>query len=204
MSINMSLKRRSATQRKRNGQGLLEFALVLPILLMLIFGIIDLGWMAFNFSQLYNGTREGARFGSVPGFNLTPQYVDCAGIKNTIIRLAGFSGIKAGDIRVYYDDGRPISTDTLPASGPYPAVVVGTCDSAFAYNTAYTEEGSGTPRNRGAHPLTGQKVYNGDRVVIEVNVNVQFLTPFFKSMVPSGLNMKFRTARSVFPGGLAA
>lgn len=45
-----------------SGQDIVEFALVLPILAMLLFGIIDYGWIFFNEARVGNAAREGARF----------------------------------------------------------------------------------------------------------------------------------------------
>ena len=47
------------------GQSLVEFALVLPLLLVLTFGIIEFGIMLFNQQILTNASREGARAGIV-------------------------------------------------------------------------------------------------------------------------------------------
>ncbi|WP_296710270.1 TadE family protein [Eubacterium sp.] len=44
------------------GQDIVEFALVLPILALLLFGIIDYGWIFFNEARIGNAAREGARF----------------------------------------------------------------------------------------------------------------------------------------------
>ena len=53
--------RRGIRDRRDRGAALVEFAFVLPILLLLIFGIIDLS-RAFNAKQeLTHATREGAR-----------------------------------------------------------------------------------------------------------------------------------------------
>jgi Flp pilus assembly protein TadG len=49
----------------RRGQSLVEFALVLPIFLLLIMGVIDVGRYAYMSSTLSNAAREGARTGSV-------------------------------------------------------------------------------------------------------------------------------------------
>src|SRR5579871_5628665 len=117
---------RSRATRKANAQGMVEFALMLPILLLVLFGIIDMGWIAFNFSQLYNGVREGVRYGSVYGFPSSgqqPQYLQCDTIRSNLMAQAGFSGITASNITVEYDDGRSIdSTNSLKSR-------VGTCAS---------------------------------------------------------------------------
>lgn len=49
----------------RRGQTLVEFALVLPIFLLLLFAVIDGGRFVFVSSAVSNAAREGARLGSV-------------------------------------------------------------------------------------------------------------------------------------------
>ena len=44
---------------------MVEFALVLPILLMLLFGIIDFGLYFYNDLQLTHAARDAARYASV-------------------------------------------------------------------------------------------------------------------------------------------
>ena len=48
-------------REKEKGQALVEFALVLPILLIVVCGIIDYGWYFYNLLSLQNACREGAR-----------------------------------------------------------------------------------------------------------------------------------------------
>jgi hypothetical protein len=59
----IGLLRRRA--RRSRGQALAEFALVLPIFLLVLFGIIDGGRMIFVNNQLSEAARDGARWGSV-------------------------------------------------------------------------------------------------------------------------------------------
>jgi Flp pilus assembly protein TadG len=47
----------------QNGAAMVEFAIVLPLLLMLIFGMIEFSVMLYDKAMLTNATREGARFG---------------------------------------------------------------------------------------------------------------------------------------------
>lgn len=51
--------------RPRRGQALAEFALVLPILLLLILGVFDFGRAIFLHTSMTNGAREGARLATV-------------------------------------------------------------------------------------------------------------------------------------------
>ena len=46
----------------KRGQGLVEFALILPILLVFVFLIVDLSRAAYYYSVVFNSAREGARF----------------------------------------------------------------------------------------------------------------------------------------------
>lgn len=49
----------------RDGSVILETALMISILLMLMFGIIDLGRALFTENNLVSAAREGARFGAI-------------------------------------------------------------------------------------------------------------------------------------------
>jgi hypothetical protein len=187
------------SRKKSRGQGLVEFALIVPILLLLIFGIIDFGWIMFNYSQIYNGLREATRYGSVVGFSGTSQIVDCSGIRSRLITTAQFSGIRSSDINIWYDDGRGVADDVV---GTTQSSVVGTCSTAFTANvtTNYVCQGSPSCLSNRITPLV---VENGDRIVIDVNVSIHFITPFINAFAPGGIPMHLRSTRSIFPTGLA-
>ncbi|MBQ6268134.1 MAG: pilus assembly protein [Clostridia bacterium] len=51
--------------RDEDGQAMVEFALILPIFLLILCGILDFGWMFFNQLALNNICREGARYAVV-------------------------------------------------------------------------------------------------------------------------------------------
>lgn len=50
---------------KNKGAAVVEFAVVLPILLLLVFGIIEFGFLLYNKAMLTNASREAARVGIV-------------------------------------------------------------------------------------------------------------------------------------------
>ena len=56
--------------RKKNGergQSMAEFALIVPIFLVLVFAIVDFGMGFHSWITVSNAAREGARLGSVGG-----------------------------------------------------------------------------------------------------------------------------------------
>lgn len=54
--------------RSERGAELIEFAIVVPILLLLISGIVDFGMMFRTYEAVTNAAREGARVGVLPGY----------------------------------------------------------------------------------------------------------------------------------------
>jgi len=61
--------RQLRSRRSIGGQALVEFTLVAPIFILLLFGIIEGGRFVFYYETLANATREGARFAIVNGSN---------------------------------------------------------------------------------------------------------------------------------------
>ena len=55
--------------RKRKGQSLLETALVMPVLVLLLVGIVDFGLLFNNYLVVANASREGARKAAVGADN---------------------------------------------------------------------------------------------------------------------------------------
>ena len=53
------------TPKREPGQGLVEFALILPILLLVLVGIAGFARLFAIYSNLFNAAREGTRYGMV-------------------------------------------------------------------------------------------------------------------------------------------
>lgn len=54
---------------RSSGQALVEFALVLPLLLFLVFGVIEISRIGYSFVTLNNAVRTAARVASVGGLD---------------------------------------------------------------------------------------------------------------------------------------
>jgi len=62
----MSIPFRSGHRSERSrGQALVEFSLVIPIFLLVLMGLFDLGRAVFSYNTLTNAAREGARMAIV-------------------------------------------------------------------------------------------------------------------------------------------
>ena len=102
----MFKKQLKGKTQHQHGQGIVEFALVLPVVLMVVFGVIEVGFLLFSYSSVNSAAREGARYGIAIG-NVTggQRYYDCSGIVNAALRIGKFAGMSSEDISIYYDNG---------------------------------------------------------------------------------------------------
>lgn len=47
-------------RKSKSGQSMVEMALLLPFIVLIIFGIIDMGWYIFGYATVYQAARNGA------------------------------------------------------------------------------------------------------------------------------------------------
>lgn len=76
---------------QQRGQTLVEFALILPVFLLLAVVIFDFGRAVYYYSAIHNAAREGARYGVVH-----PDDTD--GIKAAVVNYAIGLGITPDDV----------------------------------------------------------------------------------------------------------
>lgn len=63
--MNNIIRKKSRKIRKENGATLVEFAIILPVFILLIFGIIEFSLLLYNKGMITHASREGARAGIV-------------------------------------------------------------------------------------------------------------------------------------------
>jgi Flp pilus assembly protein TadG len=72
-------------RRSTRGQGLVEFALVIPLFLLVLIAIFDLGRAVFAYNTLTNAAREGARIAIVNQYE--PSIIAKAKQQTQIVEL---------------------------------------------------------------------------------------------------------------------
>jgi hypothetical protein len=102
--------------RKEKAQGMVEFALVLPLLLLVMFAIIEFGRLLFVYSAVFTASRDAVRYGAASGSpgNYQPYYQDCAGMRAAARRFGSLVGIQDANINISYDDGSGGSLGVCP------------------------------------------------------------------------------------------
>ncbi len=90
--------------RREKGQAMVEFAIVLPIFILVLCGILDFGWYFFHTLLIENGAREGARYGAVNAANS-----NCAALVETKVESMIPTTVKELDVDVTFST--PSRTD---------------------------------------------------------------------------------------------
>lgn len=98
--------------RWEKAQAMVEFALIIPILLALLYGIIEFGRLLFIYSAVTTASREAARYGSAAGKGAgvtidlsSSKYNDCEGIRAAARRSAIALTLPDSAINISYDSG---------------------------------------------------------------------------------------------------
>lgn len=102
------MKRLKFTSQKSRAQAIVEFAIVLPILLLVVYGLIETGRLLFIYSSVNNAARQAARYGSTSGTDPTysvPRYQACDGIRAAAQAADFLNAFDNADITVTYDHG---------------------------------------------------------------------------------------------------
>jgi hypothetical protein len=145
--------------RLLKAQGMVEFALIIPLLLVLTLGIMEGGRLLFMYTSISAAGREAARYAAGVGQNVsgTNLYNDCDGIRAAAARIGFIAGLNAGNVKIYHDSG-PSSTPSYPAPGAQSCPAV----NATQYCTG---------------PTDAQTFKLGDRVAVSVDVPYSPLVP---------------------------
>ncbi|HEU0295251.1 MAG TPA: TadE/TadG family type IV pilus assembly protein [Anaerolineales bacterium] len=112
------MKTRKSTPRKSKAQALVEFAIILPVLLLILYGLLEAGRLLFLYSNVVTASRQAARYGSATGAgtNGVVRYQDCLGITNAAQRVAFLGPFDT--VTIEYDAGPGYSAfdtcDVLP------------------------------------------------------------------------------------------
>jgi Flp pilus assembly protein TadG len=138
--------------RGDRGATLVEFAIVAPLLFMLLFGVIEFARLISAYTTVWTGAREGARYATTSGeSDVTPgvpRFRDCAGIIDAVQAKAITTSINTSDIIIEWLDGSGnVIADCDDADSTYPnpsTQTAGSWDVDIPNGTVISVEADGT------------------------------------------------------------
>ena len=130
--MNMNTKRNRI--RDEQGQTMAEFAIVLPILIVLLFGIVQFGILFNNYVTLTDAARAGARAAAV-----SRQSGDPSGTATAAVRSSA-NDLNQAKLGVSVSSSwAPGSQVTVQATYPYAISLLGWVVSSGSLTTKTTE-----------------------------------------------------------------
>jgi TadE-like protein len=173
-------------QRSERGQGLVEFTLIVPVLLMLVVSVAELGLAFGNAHTIGYGSREGARVGSalaLGGVDDCSGGDDPAGVDAAIVAAAqrimkspgsGLDISKVQEIRIFKATSSGAETPgtasvwTYTGTGTGPEVDPGPGVAYIDFSPPIFAPWPACARNNGANP---------DSIGVSVTYRYDFVTP---------------------------
>jgi Flp pilus assembly protein TadG len=116
---------------EERGAEIVEFAIVLPLLLLILVGIIDFGLLFQRYQVLTNAAREGARVSVLPGYQVADvqarvtQFLVASGLTETPTTTVGAAA------SVPVGGGQCIRVRPVTVEYPYSYSAVGALASVF-------------------------------------------------------------------------
>jgi hypothetical protein len=127
---------------------MVEFGLALPVLLTILYGLLETGRLAFIYASAVTAARQAARYGSTTGRNAgdIPYYRDCDGIRSAVQKVGFINRFEDSDIYITYDRGLDEDGDVIPIPSIDPSPTANTCTL-----------------------IGDDKLRNGDRIKVQVS-----------------------------------
>ncbi len=128
--------RAAARARDERGQATVEFALVLPVLALLLFAIAQLGIVFHQYITLTDAVRAGARTAAVSRFAADPDGAAEEAVRDAAVNLDQTDLAVAVTSPQAWSRGSPV---TVSASYPYSIALLGLVVKSGRLESATTE-----------------------------------------------------------------
>lgn len=111
-------------KKNEDAQALVEFTLIFPILILLVLGMIEFGWLLNGKITLNSAAREGARVGAVLLSSDTERKTK---VMNAVVSTADLSGltidIEASTVTEEEDSTKAVRNVVVEVKGEMKAII---------------------------------------------------------------------------------
>ena len=160
------------SNNKPAAQAMAEFALVLPVLLLVVYGLLEAGRLLFIFATVNTASRQAVRYGSAIGLVDTdgngtldtPRYQDCNGIIAEANRVAFITDFT--NVNITYDQGVDSNGVPDPFTNPPDPLAINPDPEFASANTCAL-----------VAALSSDPITNGDRISV-------YVSAFFAPVIP--------------------
>lgn len=99
---------------RQRGVAVIELAIILPLLLLIVTGLIEYGRLTWNYNALAKATRDAARY-------LSTEPTDAATANSMVLDAAASAGVNTGNLTTNIDchksDGSSVACASIPPDG---------------------------------------------------------------------------------------
>jgi Flp pilus assembly protein TadG len=165
------LPRRAVGASPTGGQTLVEFALVFPVFILLLFGVVDAGRFVYMNSVLSQAAREGARLAAVEASWIGSSDPSCGAIGGPVCPA----------------DGTALTADAAAAANRMIAPFGSVSALYISCDVPVSAGGSGPPTGNwtAGTPCTTNSGATNDLVSVRVLLTFQPLTPVIGQLIGS-------------------
>jgi TadE-like protein len=173
-----------ASDRER-GQGLVEFAIILPVFMLVVFGLFDVGRLVYTNSALSQAAREGARVAAAEAGWITVPGAACVSDESYITAARPGAHVCPADVTAFKSHIRSAVNRMTVLLGPVSDVYISCNDGDVADplpTGAWTEASGGNGCQDGSgNAISSQGTY----VSVRVEYEYETFTPLISSFVGS-------------------
>jgi hypothetical protein len=179
------MSRRGTTKPREEGQGLVEIALVLPVFLLVLVGIFDVGRLVYTNASLSQAAREGARLAAAEAGWIGLSSSGCVASESAITGANPGAHICPSNIAAFKSHVTSAVNRMAVSLGPISAIHV-SCNAGDGVDPepagAWTETSGGNGCDDGAGNPLGA---TGELVSVRVEHTYQPITPIIGSFIGS-------------------
>ena len=123
--------------RAQSGAEVVEFALTLPLLLLVVLGIIEFGFLFQQYEVITNAAREGARIGTLPTYTANAS-VTQTNVTARVNQYLTAGGLSTASATIYGGGGCPGACTWLPVIDTIVAGPPAVCVKVFPVTVHYS------------------------------------------------------------------
>ena len=169
----------------QRGQALIELAIVLPVFMLIVFGLVDVGRLVYTNATLSQAAREGARLAAAEANWIGSSHPACVADESGITSARPGAHICPADVASFKSHIETAVERMTVALGPIAAVHISCNDGSVADpvpGDGWTEDDGGNACHDGSgNAISG----SGEMVSVRVEYTYDLFTPIASSLFES-------------------